>query len=363
MGLIAVNNCPVCGSSQRITATDGMARFKKDIGFHYLKHAAARLDVTVEQLVDTAKVFQCSSCHTFYCDPWISPVVASQVFTAGAPDHIAGWGNFEHWISSSNLNSVELANLALYRQIEKKIGRLSSYAEFGCPFQGFLLLFKAREEDPAGRMKLFAQAMRREPDVRWTKMTRLHHAATQWANRLVMGYHHIRAFKETLRAGKNSISPEGNVGSLPASRFLLTQDTTRAWGNNCVRYGGSCRYYAGQVLNADVLPFEEAAKEVARGDRERFDLLGMFNSLDHTSDPVGVIRNGLTMARHIVVATHHASYAGKQHQYAFDERFPQWLSAMLENAVVEDITDVVIGSGKRSVNYLFISSEARACGG
>ena len=120
MGLIGVSRCPVCGGVERVAAADGMARFKKDLGFHYLKHAAASLEITVEQLVDTARVFQCVNCHTYYCDPWISQVVASQVFTAGAPDHIAGWGNFEHWISSSNLNSVERANLALYRQ---KIGR------------------------------------------------------------------------------------------------------------------------------------------------------------------------------------------------------------------------------------------------
>lgn len=361
MGLIGVIRCPVCGGVERVGAVDGMARFKKDVGFHYLKHAAAALEITVEQLVDTAKVFQCLNCHTFYCDPWVSQEVASRVFTSGAPDHIAGWGNFEHWISSSNLNSVERANLKLYRLIEKKIGRLSSYAEFGCPFQGFLLLFKAREETPVERMELFAKAMRREPDMRWTKLTKLHHAATRWANSLVMGYHRLRAIKESLRSGQANVVDHEKEGSLPASRFLLTQDTTRAWGNNCVRYGASCRYYAGEVLNADVLPFDEAAKEVACGVRERFDLLGIFNSLDHTSDPVKVIRRGLAMARHIVVATHHASYAGKQHQYAFDERFPQWLSAVLENAVVEDITDAVIGSGKRSVNYLFISSEARAC--
>lgn len=361
MGLIRVIDCPVCGGIERVAAPDGMARLKKDVGYHYLKHAAAALEITVEQLVDTARVFQCLNCHTFYCDPWVSQVVASRVFTSGAPDHIAGWGNFEHWISSSNLNSVERANLTLYRLVEKKVGRLSSYAEFGCPFQGFLLLFKAREETPVARMRLFKKAMRREPDMRWTKMTKLHHAATRWANSLVMGYHRLRAIKESLRSGRDSVFDPEKGGSLPENRFLLTQDTTRAWGNNCVRYGASCRYYAGEVLNADVLPFEEAAQEVACGDRERFDLLGIFNSLDHTSDPVKVIRKGLTMARHIVVATHHASYAGKQHQYAFDERFPQWLSTVLENAVVEDLTDAVIGHGKRSVNYLFISSDARAC--
>ncbi len=277
------------------------------------------------------------------------------MFTKAAPDHIAGWGNFEHWLSSNNLNSVQQANLKLYRILENKIGTVSSYAEFGCPFQCLLMLFKAHEETPAGRLTLFAKAMQREPDVRWTKVTQLHQRATRWANWLVMGYHRIRAIKESIWGGKTASVTDTSVSSLPAVRLLLTQDTNRAWGNNCVRYGGSCRYFAGQVLGADGLPFNETVDQAVREERATVDLLGIFNSLDYTSDPLAVIRNGLKLARHIVIATHHASYAGKQHQYAFGENFPQLLTTMLDGAVVEDSTDIMIDHGRRSIFYILIS--------
>lgn len=360
MGLVSVAACPVCEGRRRIPAADGMAKFKKSVGFHYLKHAAASLCITVDDLVNAAQVYQCTTCHSYYCDPWIAPAVASQVFTSGAPDHIAGWGTFEHWISSGNPNAVEQSNIALYKLIQKEIGPLSSYAEFGCPFQGFLLLFKGLEMSISKRITSFAHAMKREPDARWSRVTRWHVAATQWASWAVLLYHRMRAVKE-MRGARVDHSVLLQAGSeLPAQRVLLTQDTARAWGNNCVRYGASCRYYAARVLGADVLPFQEVVATATGGSVRRYDLLGIFNSLDHTSDPMAVIQGGLKIARHVIVATHHAAYAGKQHQYAFGEQFPEWLKTVLDGVAVRDLTDAMTDAGPRSVNYLLVSNQERS---
>lgn len=353
MELLAFKKCPICGGIARMSATDGMARFKKDLGFHYLKHAASALDCTVEQLVNIAQVYRCETCDTYYCDPWVSQEVASHVFTVGSPDHIAGWGNFEHWLSSNHPNSTQSRVQKLHEVLEKKMGAVSSYAEFGCPFQGFLLLYKGAEVDPAGRIASFARAMAGEADPRWAKVARLYRAVTRLANSLVVAYHKTRLFKES--RGTQLVKTVA-LPRLPIRRLLLTQDTTRAWGNNCVRYGGSCRYYSAQVLGADVLPFIEMVDEVVQEKHTPVDLLGIFNSLDHTKNPLQVIQHGLKLARHIVIATHHASHAGKQHQYAFGEKFPEWLATVLGGVTVEDITHEVIGNGYRDNNYILISN-------
>ncbi len=352
MGLMSVKNCPVCGSADRAAARDGMATGRRDMGLHYLKHAARQLSISVEQLADAAKVYQCINCDTYYCDPWLSPATAAYIFTAGAPDHIAGWGNFEHWLSSSHPNNAEAHNRKLYGIVQKKIGTVSSYAEFGCPFQGFLLMFRTQEVTPAQRIALFASAMRRDADVRWTLGTRLYQYATRWASYLLIAYHRLRALKEFHRG---SAMPEVKLSSIgPSIRLLLTQDTTRAWGNNCVRYGASCRYYANTMLGVDALPFCDTVDAVQVNGR--VDLLGIFNGLDHTQDPVQVIRDALRMARHVVIKTHHAEFSGKQHQYAFSEKFPQWLNNVLDKAVVQDITGEMIGNGRRDINYVLISN-------
>lgn len=351
MGLIAIQACPVCGAKERDEASDGIASRKRDSGKYYLEYAAAKLGVSLDAALDAIKVYRCTTCQSYYCDPWISPETAAHIFTEGAPDHMAGWGNFEHWLSSAHPNAVEIANAKLYRLLEQKIGALKSYAEYGCPFQGFLLLFKSLETTPMERVNSFANAIKRKPDVRWSTGPRLHRAAQGLADRLAVGYHKLRAVKRGASAPRLSSEAWG----LPDKRWLLTHQTTTAWGNNCVRYGASCSYYSSKMLGSDVLPFQEQVQNLEQERAETLDLLGVFNILDHTNDPVAVIKNGLKLARHIIVVTHHASLAGKQHLFAFHDSFPSWLTAQLENARIEDLTLEMIGQQERDYNYILIS--------
>lgn len=301
----------------------------KTAGYHYLKHAAVRLGVSVAELGERAKVFKCSVCGSYYCDPWLSPELASQVFCAGAPDHIAGWGNFEEWLSNAAPNVIEARNRHLYSMLSDRIGPIRSYAEFGCPFQGWLLLMRGAQLKPKERIRSFSKALQREPDVRWSKVTRIYHAAERWPRRLAIAYLKVRAWKESLRRKKvaEMIQP------FPAKRVFLTEDTTRGWGSNCVRYGASCRYFASQVLDAEVIPLAEARAEPAF----RFDVVGIFNNLDHTRAPVDVLRRCLELANHVLIVTHNASHAGRQHQYAFGAEFPAWLQSAVGGVDVFDL--------------------------
>ena len=353
MAIINVKNCPVCGNSGRKESANGIASIRRNTGRHYLKFAAKQAKLTVDQLLDAVRVYQCDICRSYYCDPWISARTASYIFTDGAPDHMAGWENFEHWLSSGRLNSVDIANTRLYPILLEKIGPVASYAEYGCPFQGFLLLFKRLETTPDQRIELFSNAMKRTPDTRWTKSPRIYHISQRLAHLLTVGYHRIRAVKERGREGGPTQAPTEKI--CPQRRVLLTDEATKHWGNNCVRYGFSCKYFAHRMLDAEVLPLNELVDDPDTNNVSALDLLGIFNILDHTNSPAVVLNKGLRLARHIVVATHHAALAGKQHLFAFDESFPAWLASQLKNATVEDISEQMLENGKRIYNYILIS--------
>lgn len=326
-GLVATTTCPICGARDR-DACDGMAA-RKTSGYHYLKHAAPQLNCSVEELVEQLSVYKCKTCGSFYCDPWLSPELASKVFCVGAPDHIAGWANFEHWLSSATPNSVEVQNKLLYEWISGQIGAFHSYAEFGCPFQGFLLSMKGACTVPADRMRIFSRALHRAPDVRWTKVTRLYHWMDGWAKRLAVAYLRIRSWKERIA----QTSTLHLISAPPMRRVFLTEGTTRGWGSNCVRYGASCQYFAQTVLDADVIPLSEALANPAY----RFDLLGVFNNLDHTHEPLEVVRKALRLAPHVLIATHRASHAGRQHLYGFGDQFADYLNQALPGATARDL--------------------------
>jgi hypothetical protein len=188
----------------------------------------------------------------------------------------------------------------------------------------------------------------KEPDARWSNVTRIYHRGERWLRKLMAGYLRARYWKEQIR---RPVVP-ARLGPVPAQRVFLTEDTSRGWGSNCVRYGASCRYFARQTLSADVIPLAQATAIASF----QFDLIGVFNSLDHTTAPVNVIRNCLSIASHVLVVTHHASHAGRQHLYAFADNFPAWLGQQLPNAVTHDLAgEVESGNLPSDCNYILVS--------
>jgi hypothetical protein len=322
---------------------------RKNAGYHYLKHAIEAMGITLDDFAQTVKVYRCAACGSHYCDPWISRKLAASLFCVHAPDHSAGWANFEHWLSSENLNDDQRRNHKLDKLLAARLGPIASYAEFGCPFQGFLLEMKGGELGFGQRLQAFSRALHRAPDARWTRVTRIYHRAATWANRLTIGYLRLRAIKESLRTVRQSAHTATMLR--PGRRALLIQDASTCWGSNCVRYGASCRYFANCVLDADVLPFHELAHDSC----SRLDLIGIFNILDHTRSPLEVIRSSLQMAKAVLVVTHSAASAGKQHLYAFADSFPNWLNAELKDTVVEDLAPHIDGEQHGDYRCLLLS--------
>jgi hypothetical protein len=117
-----------------------------------------------------------------------------------------------------------------------------------------------------------------------------------------------------------------------------------------VRYGATCRYFAHTVLNADVFPLDE----VCLSDSAKFDLVGVFHSLDHVTFPLEVVRKLTAVANHVLLVTHRAEKAGKQHLYALGDEFPAWLTAMIPTLSIEELSGEV-DDGHGTYNYLLLT--------
>jgi len=344
MGLMRTQQCPVCGGTEREPA-HAMSKS----GVQYLQRAADRLGVSVGDLIERAQVFKCVTCRSYFCDPWLSPEFASWLFCAATPDHIVGWEEFEFWVRNRK-GRFELHNQRVYAAVTRRTGPLRSYAEFGCPFQGFLLPLKAHEADPEARIRLFARALRRAPDVRWTRFTRLYNALEGFLRGALVLALRIRAILDRIIDRRRADASPEQISSRPESLYLLTHDTTRAWSSNCTRYGASCKYFARTILDAHVIPMDEA-----RGQGLTFDLVGVFNILDHTTFPSEVLRTLLDVSRHVLVVSHDARRAGKQHMFALGDDFAEWLRESITGVCVEDLRDEVDVGGASDYSYLLLT--------
>lgn len=348
-GLVATASCPVCGGAGR-ERSDDMASQRGEAlqGRLYLKPAVAAVGITLDEFVALAETWRCTHCGNFYCDPWFAPEVVTRLFCSLTPDHLFAWGHFENWLHRDP--PKRSATESLYEVVTKRVGPIGDYAEFTCPFQGFLQLFRGAEAGPRERLRLFSRALSRPRDPRWSSITRLYEFVARLDGWLMVQALRLRGLAVRLRGGNRA--PGLDPVALPRRRYLLTRDTSVGWGSNCVRYGGSCRYFAQKVLGAEVLPFDEADRR-APG---RFHVLGIFNSLDHTTYPLEVLRRAVAIADHVLLVTHHATLAGKQHWYALGDDFPGWLRGALPGIAVTDLRREVAGDD-RSCNYILLSRQ------
>lgn len=211
--------------------------------------------------------------------------------------------------------------------------------------------WKGFELEPAQRMTVFARALNRESDVRWSPITRTYNMLQRWIGTITVLALRMRGWLVRMyMAGRGAKAQSAFSGSLPARRYLLTRDTSIGWGSNCVRFGGTCRYFANKVLGAAVLPLHE----VHANGSYRFDLIGIFNSLDHTAFPMDVVRQSLQMTDHVLLVTHHARHAGKQHWFAFSEEFMAWLGMSLPGIRAEHLQSGH-DPGEQDGNYILLS--------
>jgi hypothetical protein len=75
--------------------------------------------------------------------------------------------------------------------------------------------------------------------------------------------------------------------------------------------------------------------EDVKTDKRRFDLVGVFNSLDHFRDPVGLVEQLLTFTDYVYLEGHSAgSDWGKQHLYFIEPETVEMLPSLVNAAPV-----------------------------
>lgn len=326
--LTKIKFCPVCGSKDRILSYGMSVEQGKNLqGRYYLIHIAKMLGKSVENFASDIKIHQCLNCKTYFCDPWIEKSVAKKIFNNYSADHLFAWANFESWLHRYSPQQLLLHNL--FELIEKKIGKVEKYAEFGCPFQGFLLHFRGYELTPKARLKTFLNALLKVKDKRWSPMVLIYNYVTNFAGFVYVSLLSFRGFLVYLLGRSKKIGG----GMSPANRYLIGKETSIGWGGNCVRFGGTCKYFADTVLSAQNISFDELSEL----NENAFDLIGCFNIIDHHLDPLSVIKKHLKVSRNVLLVTHKPIYAGKQHLFALGDEFVDYLKKSLPGIKVDNL--------------------------
>ncbi len=304
--------CPICGSTDRIH-TD--TPFQSN---GYIAAAARGLGLSEKDLVDSMEGQKCLACGALYFDPWLSGSFQRELYEELSPQHNMGWEIFWSIIK----NPLERPRDAvLCEMIREKIPTLNTYAEVGCPFIGLIPYISLREYQYGSRtfmdypgtytIKSFIGAHPRVGGV--LNLERLGSYLARFFNRLQL----LRAFsfKRLIKRSLIRFGQAREIRRHGPDCYYIRHSSNLLWGKNCKSLGVDCPTALKNVFGARIISFEDLQTE-----NVRFDLVGIFNSLDHYKNPIGLLHQLFQFTDYIYLEGHCAGADwGKQHLYFFEK--------------------------------------------
>ena len=333
--------CPVCKSPDSENAVMEQV-FDSAGGREYLSPLARSERVDLDELMNAMHTYECNNCNAVYLQPWLSPQARSRVFITGHPIHNRGWRNFQEWLERGAEPSIPGGSQWLIGELQKRLGRFNSYAEFGCPFQGLVLGLMPRLSaenylhSSPGDTAIHPQDSKRFlPPLAWYQV--LNHGLV----RLAKFFTRIRGWRDRVR-GRSAWSRRNS--NLPSELCFVPLMSTRFWGMNCNMYGASCTAVASRFPGVSVFSHAELRSLPIH----HFDAAGLFNILDHQDDPLNLLRDALRVAKVVICVTHDEPFS-RQHHFGLRRSFFAKLSSTIPGCEVEEF---VITEEADSVYFL-----------
>jgi PAS domain S-box-containing protein len=326
--LTSYRECPVCGGSKRSRLS---MNFVAD---RYVGSVARFLEIPEQVLFDCLEAQMCSSCGATYFDPWFSVGLQRKLFEKLYPQHYAGWALF--WSIIKNPSSVS-ERADLYQSFRHIIPNLKTYGEVGCPFTGLFpylsvkeYIFKSKRfldypgaytfDNSIGlhpRLGRFRQVCDRLSKGFVRSLNRFHLLRILALKRLIM--------RALVRWGVAQPIDREKIES-----YFIKCDSSISWGKNCKSLNVDCETVLQNVFGADVIGLEDIPLE-----KRRFDLIGIYNSLDHYKNPIHLLGRLFEFTDHIYLEGHHREGSnGKQHFYFLEPRTIRQLPKLLKMAEV-----------------------------
>lgn len=318
MTMSSGRNCPLCGEVAAEVASGLLDETATPV---YVRVLASRMADRWATLDREMQVWRCERCGLAYRYPFVAPTDLTSLYLDGTPVHKMGWKNLSDSLEHPWRGGY-CAPLDLWRMLEAQIGCIQYYAEYGCPFQGFIV---ARAASAGSRERLRRRLINswRQPYLdRLGSRSAFLHAL---ANRI-----------QPLR-GLGAPSPTETWqqwGCGASGTYVVTDPTAQRWGLGCVQYANSCWQLAEQIEGVEVVSKPDLA-EVCRG--RRLSLLGFFDTLDHVSDLARTVNWALGVADAILIVNHASSVAARQHRFGLTSQSLQYIAQIEEGWTCIDL--------------------------
>jgi len=294
MFLVDYKNCIFCGGN----------KFKK-INNQAFKNNFY-MDAIVEdfslsnRFLKKIKTYQCQNCYILQNSPWFSEDISRKIYSNIYGQHNRSWSNLINFLKKGN--TPEHGDL--FKKLNKFI-KIKNYAEFNSAFMGIFLNHFLKEL-PYNK-KLYNSLYK--------------NIICYLTSRQVAGQTKIDQRKGLIKSKKSLAtirSIKKKIVKKKINKFLVIDNSHLMWSQNDNHKSVNSRSFASELLDLKVLPLNKKINI-------KFDLFGIFHTLDHTFNPSKILNFGLNNSKYVVVYCHINEQVEKQHLFSITEKFLKYL--------------------------------------
>ncbi len=320
------NKCIFCGSK----------KLKKNKSYKNIKNFytdAIQNDLGISDTnLSKIKIYNCANCHILQHNPWFNEKTSIEIFNNIYGQNNKGWSNFVRFIKKG----TEPNHGKLFEFIKNKIS-IKNYGEFNSPFKGLFINFFKDESNFNLKLtnKLF------ENIIKYT------------VSRQVGGKSKItqkKKFNDSIKYKKKIILLKKKLNNnKQTNKYFVFDNSPISWNYNDIYKSINSKMLLNEMFNTEIHEIENFPKKT------KFDLFGIFHTLDHTLKPKKILDFALYRSNYVIFSTHTNLNVTKQHLFSFTNDFKKYL--MKKKIYYLDLDNIINKNSSSNETYLICSKK------
>ena len=248
------------------------------------------------------KVYNCENCYIIQNSPWFSRETSFKIFNQIYGQHNRNWSNVINFFQ----NGTKPDHGKLFDIIGKNIN-IKNYCEFNAPFMGLMLDFFGKEYNK--NMNFYKNIF--------------DYSLKYLSARQVAGLEDFTRNKKQLEAKKyfHKLNKIKNQNYLKQSvkKSIIIDNSYLSWLYNDNYRSVNSRSLASELFDIEIEDFNLVKKS------KKYDLFGIFHTLDHTHQPKKILDYALNSSKYVLIYCHSDENLEKQHLFSFTDKFISYL--------------------------------------
>ncbi len=276
------------------------------------------------------KVYNCQNCYIIQNSPWFSGATSFRIFNQIYGQHNRNWSNVINFFR----DGIKPDHGKLFEIITKNLN-VKNYCEFNVPFMGLMLDFFSKEYKKNSNF--------------YTNI--FDYSLKYLSSRQVSGLKGFFRDKKLNDAKKyfNKLNQIKNKNRLNNSikKSIIIDNSYLSWLYNDNYRSVNSRSLASELFDIEIKDFNLVKKS------KKYDLFGIFHTLDHTHQPKKILDYALNNSKYVLIYCHTDENLEKQHLFSFADKFMSYLKK--NKVFCKDLTFDINKNIKSKETYILCS--------